>query len=71
VAGARPRESVPKKIARVTIRTTVWPKRTPELKNAKGVNAARYNGLHFMVELRVVVGRPRNGSLYSGRETYM
>src|SRR5262245_45792175 len=41
--GARPSDSVPKKIARVTMRTTVWPRRTPEEKNAKGVSAARYS----------------------------
>jgi hypothetical protein len=40
---------VPKKIAKVTMSTTTCPKRTPELKNAKGVNAARYSGLHFIM----------------------
>jgi hypothetical protein len=48
-------------MARVTIKTTAWPKRTPEPRKTNGVRAARYSGLHFMIELRVVVGRLRNG----------
>jgi hypothetical protein len=63
---------VPKKIARVTMRTTVWPRRTPDEKKAKGVSAARYSGLHFMIDLRVVVlGLTHTAGPYSGWNTYM
>src|SRR5688572_27727517 len=36
-------------MASVTTSTTTCPKRTPELKKAKGVSAARYSGLHFIM----------------------
>jgi hypothetical protein len=64
--GVRPSERVPKKMPSVTTNTTAWPKRTPELKKAKGVSAARYSGLHFMIDLRVLVP---DG--YCGWNTYM
>jgi hypothetical protein len=32
------------------MRTTVWPRKTPDERKAKGVKAARYSGLHFMIE---------------------
>ena len=56
-AERRPSDSVPKKMAKRHHENDGVAKKTPELKKAKGVSAARYSGLHFMIESPCRCGR--------------